>query len=257
MEEIFSYGKSGIKRFFKENHRAILYTLILHLVVLIVLVFIKVEGLQNDQELGIELEFEEKTLESLMEEMDKTKSLPDDWLEQVRQQRELASNRAVNRNAENQFSEDISTDDYVQELLDQIEKARDQEDRDKLEELQAILASADYVPPKATREDDRQGEYTGPTTISFEFLEEPKSRGRIKLTVPVYRCQGSGLVKVEVSVAPDGSVREARVLEPIEGNDRICFSDAALAAARTSRFRIELSAPAQQRAVITYSFIAQ
>ncbi len=257
MEEFFSYGRKGIKRFLKENHVAILYTLILHLLVLIVLVFVKVDGLKNDHELGIELEFEEKTLENLLEEMSEMEDLPDDWMEQLLQQRELSSNRAVNLNAENPFSEDISTDDYVKELLDQIEEARDQEDREKIEELQAILASADYVPPEAGNDADEQGEYSGPTTITFEFLDKPLSRGKVKLSIPVYRCQGSGLVRVEVLVAPDGRVREAQVLEPIEGSDRVCFADAAMAAARSSQFRIELSAPSKHRAVITYSFIAQ
>jgi hypothetical protein len=223
VEEFFSYGRSGIKRFFKENHLAILYTLIIHLVVLIILVFIKVDGLKTDHELGIELEFEEKTLESIMAEMEEMEEVPADWLEQVMQQRELSSNRAVNLNAENRFSEDISTDEYVQELLDQIEEARDLEDLEKMEELQAILASADYVPPVAGEEDDERGEYSGPTTITFEFVEEPVSRGKVKLTIPVYRCQGSGMVRVQVSVAPDGSVREAKVREPIEGSDRVCL----------------------------------
>jgi len=233
---------------------AILYTLIIHLVVLIILVFIKVDGLKQDRELGIELELEEQTLESMLEEME---DVPADWLEQLMQQRELSSNRAVNLNAENQFSEDISTNEYVKDLLDQIEEARDLEDREKMEELQAILASADYVPPVAGDEEDERGEYSGPTTITFEFLEEPLNRGKVKLTIPVYRCQGSGLVRVQVSVAPDGSVREAEVLEPIEGSDRVCFADAAMAAARSSQFRIELSAAAKHTAVITYSFIAQ
>lgn len=254
MEEFFSYGKRGIRRFFKDNLVAILYTLIIHLVVLIILVFVKVEGLKQDRELGIELELEEQTLESMLEEMEE---VPADWLEQLMQQRELSSNRAVNLNAENQFSEDISTDEYVKDLLDQIEEARELEDREKMEELQAILASADYVPPVAGDEEDERGEYSGPTTITFEFLEEPLSRGKVKLTIPVYRCQGSGLVRVQVSVAPDGSVRKAEVLEPIEGSDRICFADAAIAAARSSQFRIELSGPALHTAVITYSFIAQ
>ena len=254
MEEFFSYGKKGIRRFFKENLVAILYTLIIHLVVLIILVFIKVEGLKQDRELGIELEFEERTLESMLEEMEE---VPADWLEQVLQQRELSSNRAVNLNAEDQFSEDISTNEYVKDLLDQIEEARDLEDREKMEELQAILASADYVPPAAGDEEDERGEYSGPTTITFEFLEEPLSRGKVKLTIPVYRCQGSGLVKVQVSVAPDGRVREAKVLEPIEGSDRVCFADAAMSAARSSQFRMELSGPAVHTAIITYSFIAQ
>lgn len=236
---------------------AILYTLIIHLVVLIVLVFVKVQGLKHDSELGIKLEFEDRTLESMLEERKDMEEVPAEWLEQLMRQRELSSNRAVNLNAENKFSEDISTDDYVKDLLEQIEEARDMEDREKMEELQAILASADYVPPVAGNEEDERGEYSGPTTITFEFLEEPISRGKVRLSIPVYRCQGSGRVRVQVAVSPDGSVREAQVLEPIEGSDRVCFSDAALAAALSSQFRIELSAPSKHRAVITYTFIAQ
>ncbi len=185
MDEIFQYGRAGIKRFFKENLVAILYTLIIHLVVLIILIFVKVEGLKSDRELGIELEFEEKTIEELLaeEEVD----IPAEWLEEIMRQRELSSNRAVNLNAEDKLSQDISTNDYVKDLLDQIEEARNQEDRAKLEELQSILASADYVPPSAEEETTV---YAGPTTITFEFLEEPLSRGKVVLTVPVYRCQG-------------------------------------------------------------------
>ena len=55
MEDIFSYGWSGIKKFFKDNRYAILYTVIVHLVIGIVMVFIKVDGLKNGKELGIEL----------------------------------------------------------------------------------------------------------------------------------------------------------------------------------------------------------
>lgn len=254
MDEIFQYGWTGIRKFLKENRIALLYTLIVHLVVLIIFIFVKVEGLKNDQELGIELEFEELTLEQMLAEEEL--EVPADWLEEIMRQRELSSNRAVNLNQENRLSDEISTQDYVNDLLEQIEEARNQEDREKLEELQAILASADYVPPSAD-EDAERSVYSGPTTITFEFLEEPIKRGKVELTVPVYRCQGSGQVKVEVLVAPDGSVREARVLEPILGSDRVCFADAALAAALSSQFRIELGGPAKHRAIISYSFIAQ
>lgn len=254
MDELFHYGRAGIKRFFKENLVAILYTLIIHLVVLIILVFVKVEGLKSDRELGIELEFEEKTIEELLaeEEVD----VPAEWLEEIMRQRELSSNRAVNLNREDKLSKDISTNDYIKDLLDQIAEARDKEDREKLEELQSILASADYVPP-SLEEEEETTVYAGPTTITFEFLREPLSRGKVELIVPVYRCQGSGVVKVEIAVAPDGSVREARVLEPIIGSDRVCFANAALSAARSSQFRIELSGPVKHTAIITYSFIAQ
>jgi len=254
MDEIFQYGWTGVRKFVKENRVALLYTLIVHLVVLIIFIFVKVEGLKNSQELGIELEFEEKTIEQLLAE--ENIDVPAEWLEEIMRQRELSSNRAVNVNAENKLNEDISTSEYVNDLLDQIEEARNQEDREKLEELQAILASADYVPPSSENEEE-DAVYAGPTTITFEFMEVPVNRGKVELTVPVYRCQGSGAVKVEVFVAPDGSVREAKVLEPIIGSDRVCFADAALSAALTSRFRIELSAPARHRAIISYTFIAQ
>lgn len=253
MDELFRYGWKGIIGFIRDNRVALLYTLIIHLVILIILTFVKVKGLRDQQELGVEIEFEEKTVEDILAEREE---IPAEWLEELMRQRALSSNRAVNLNAEDQLNQDISTQEYVKDLLNQIEEARNQEDREKLEELQRILASADYVPPSGGEEEENTV-YAGPTTITYEFLEEPLSRGKVKLTVPVYRCQGSGVVKVEVAVAPDGSVREARVLEPIIGDDRICFSDAALAAARTSQFRIELNGPEKHKAIITYNFIAQ
>jgi hypothetical protein len=254
MEELYAYGWKGIRRFLRKNLVAILYTLIFHLIVLIVLVFMRVEGLKEDQELGIMLEFEEKTMEDLMEEEEM--EVPADWLEEVLASSEASSNRAVNLNADNPFTEDISTNDYVKDLLDQIEQARNEQDRERLEELQAILATADYVPPEELPA-QTDGEYSGPTTITYEFLDEPKKRGKVHLTIPVYRCEGSGVVRVELKVARDGSVTDPKVLEPIEGDDRTCFTDAALAAASSSRFRVDMHAPERQRAIITYSFVEQ
>ena len=255
MDEIYSYGLKGIRKFFRKNRIALLYTLMVHLVVLIILTFVKVEGLKEVLELGIELEFEEKTVEDIIEEQEM--EVPADWLEKLLAEREAASNRAVNANAETHFSEDISTDEYVQDLLDQIDAARNDEDREKLEELKGILAEADYVPPAEEGEEEEQGEYTGPTTITFEFLDEPLKRGKTRLTIPVYRCQGSGVVRVAIVVARDGSVLQAELREPIEGTDRVCFANAALEAVRSSRFKIDFNAPDRHRALITYTFIAQ
>lgn len=254
MKDLFSYGVKGIRKFIRDHLVAILYTLIFHLLVLIILIFVKVESLKQDREMGVLIEFEEKSIEEILaeEEID----VPAEWLEEVMRQRELSSNRPVNLNVEEEFREEISTDDFVQHLLDEIEKARNEQDKERLEELQAILAAADYVPPEADSDDDT-GEYTGPTTITYEFLEPPRQRGKVSLTVPVYRCQGSGLVRVEIRVARDGNVVDAKIREPIEGTDRNCFADAALDAALSSRFRVNPNAPEEQRALITYTFIAQ
>lgn len=255
MEELFSYGRQGFKNFFRKNLNSILSTLIFHLIVLIILVFSRVEVLKRGQEMGVKLEFEELTVEDFMEEQEM--DVPADWLEEVLRQREAASNRAVNVNAEDEFSQDISTNDYVNDLLEQLDEARDEEDREKLEELQAILAAADYVPPVEEAVDEEQGEFSGPTTITFEFLDEPVQRKKLSLTIPVYRCQGSGLVRVAITVASNGSVLSAEIKGAIQGADRVCFADAALEAARSSRFRIDMNSPSKQRAIITYTFVAQ
>lgn len=255
MEELFSYGRQGIRKFFRENLNSILYTIIFHLLILIVLIFSRIEGMKKIQELGVQLEFEEKTLENFMEE--ENEEVLAEWFGEVMREREAASNRAVNVNAESRFSQNISTDDYVKDLLDQIEEARNREDQEKLEELQAILASADYEPPTEESTQEEQGEYTGPTTITFEFFDPPFQRKKLYLSIPVYRCEGSGVVRVAILVAPDGGVLRTEIEGPITGNDRVCFADAALSAARSSRFRNDISAPARQRAIITYSFVAQ
>ncbi len=255
MEELFSYGRDGIKQFFRKNLNSILYTLIFHLLILIILIFARVDKLKKGHELGIKLELEQPTVEDFLKE--KEMEVPADWLEEVMRQREAASNRAVNLRAESGFDQDISTDEYVNDLLDQINQARNEEDREKLEELQAILAAADYEPPVEESAQEEKGEFTGPTTITYEFLSEPVQRKKVNLTIPVYRCQGSGLVRVEITVAPDGGVLDADIKGPIEGADRVCFADAALAAALSSRFRIEMNAPARHRAIITYTFMAQ
>ncbi|MEZ5071484.1 MAG: hypothetical protein R2751_11075 [Bacteroidales bacterium] len=239
----------------KEHHVGLLYTIIIHLVVAIVLVFAEVKQLQDRSELGIELEFEEKTVEERVEE--ETVDVPADWLEQVLARREMASNRAVNRNAEEKLQEEISTREYVNDLLGQIEDARNDADRERLEELQAILAAADYVPPPPEDQEEEESTFSGPTTITYEFLEAPKQRGKSQLTIPVYRCQGSGMVRVEIRVGRDGFVRDAKVLEPIEGMDRNCFAQAAMEAALSSRFRVDMQAPENHRALLTYTFVAQ
>ena len=71
------------------------------------------------------------------------------------------------------------------------------------------------------------------------------------------RCQGSGMVRVAIEVARNGNVTNAAVMEPIEGADKVCFANAAMAAARSSKFRTEINGPEKHRAVISYTFIAQ
>ena len=255
MADLFSYGKKGIKEFIRENQVAILYTLIFHVIVLIIMIFVKVEGLKNDQELGVLIDFEEKTIEEILEE--EMVELPAKFLELIKEQRELASNRAVNVNAEDPFNQEISTEDYMKSLLDELEAGKDDDLIKEREKWKEILESQGYIEPQSEELDSDEKEYYGPTTITYEFKEEPLTRSKSFLAVPVYRCQGSGLVKVDAVVARDGTVSHAEVRKPIEGNDATCFAEAALEAVLTSRFRVAQNAPDRHKVLITYSFMAQ
>ena len=256
MSDLFSYGPGNIREFFRSNLVPILCTVILHLVVAIVLVFVKVEGLKNDHELGVMLDFtEEVTLEDLMEQ--ENVEVPADWLERVFEAREQASNRAVNLNDE--VNKDISTEDYVNDLLDELEGQKDEDfikDREKWKEIiSSYVYDEDPLPEK--KEEEKEESFTGPTRITYEFLEAPADRQSWHLSVPVYRCEGSALVTVEIEVRQDGTVGNAQVTKIESARDSQCFIDAAEDAALKSTFRSDYNAPARHKARINYQFVAQ
>lgn len=256
MADLFSYGPRNIREFTKTNLVPILYTVIIHLVIAIVLVFLKVEGLKKDRELGVLLDFtEEVTLEDLMEQEEV--ELPPEWMEQVFEAREQASNRAVNVNDE--VNREISTEDYVNDLLNELEAQKDEDFLQDREKWKEIISSYVYEdePKPAAEEDTAQEPFTGPTRITYEFREPPRNRQQRNLTVPVYRCEGSAMVTVDIEVEQNGTVSSARVARVESSRDSQCFIDAAQEAALSSMFRSDYNAPAKQKGQITYQFVAQ
>ena len=256
MADLFSYGPRNFKEFIKTNLVAILYTVIFHLVILIVLVLVKVEGLKHDRELGVMLDFsEEVRLDEMMEE--ENNELPPEWVEQVYEARERASNRAVNVN--DAVNPDISTDDYVNELLEELEAQKDEDflkEREKWEEIiSSYIYEEEAVDSRA--EEDEEEPFTGPTTITYEFIDPPVDRKSRRLTVPVYRCEGSALVVVDLEVRPDGFGRNVSVVRVESERDSNCFTEAAENAALSSVFQSNYDAPQRQKARITYQFVAQ
>ncbi len=255
MPDLYSYGPKNFREFIQKNLVAILYTIIIHLAVAILLVFFKVEGLKQDKELGVMLDFtEELTLEEMLEK--ENIEVPPEWIDQVFEAREKASNRAVNLN--DRLSQQISTEDYVNELLNELESQKDEDFIKNREKLKEIISATVYEEeaPENKKQEEEPG-YSGPTTITFEFLDAPKERRKRSLFIPVYRCEGSALVIVDLIVKQDGSVSGASVFSAETVNDPACFIEAAEKAALSSTFASDYNAPEKHRARITYQFIAQ
>lgn len=255
-DDLFSYGPKNIREFVKKNLVAILCTIIVHLVIFIILAFIKVDGLKHDKELGVMLDFtEEKSFEELLAE--EMVEVPAEWLEQVYEAREQASNLAVNVNDE--VNDQLSTEDYVKTLLDELEAQKDEdflEDREKWEDIISSYVY-DEPPPQENVQEEEEKPFTGPTNITFEFVDPPLDRMKRHFTIPVYRCEGSGLVVVNIEVSREGFVTSAAVSKSSADQASPCFNEAAIDAAKTSRFRSSSDAPEKQKGKITYQFIAQ
>lgn len=94
--------------------------------------------------------------------------------------------------------------------------------------------------------------YTGPSVLNWSL----DGRSAFYLPIPVYKCKGGGDVTVRIMVGRNGYVRSASVIESSSVAE-ICIRDAAVAAAKRSRFSVSSTASEPQTGQITYRFMAQ
>ena len=112
----------------------------------------------------------------------------------------------------------------------------------------------DYVetPSKAEEDKPQQKNFSGPSVLSWHL----DGRKASHLPIPAYRCYGGGMVTVIISVNNSGKVIDARIQDEVSSDDR-CLREFAIRAARLSRFSASPKAPAKQTGDIVYQFIAQ
>ena len=109
---------------------------------------------------------------------------------------------------------------------------------------------------KAQRE-ARAGEKSHGVKQQGSVLVEYNLPGRrdVSLFIPAYQCEGSGRVVVAITVNRNGKVTAASVKE--SSVNSTCLSDAAVQAARNSRFNVDPSVSDRQMGTISYRFVPQ
>ena len=159
-------------------------------------------------------------------------------------------NVAVDRSA---LRDDRGTD--AQKLYEDAARLQQElENGFEIPEPQDGLASIQEEAP-AAQEKPRPAEtstYQGPSVVSYSL----DGRKASSLSIPAYRCMGSGMVTVIITVDPRGTVINATIQEEASSSDK-CLRDYAIRAARLSKFSASNSAPARQMGDIVYQFIAQ
>jgi hypothetical protein len=246
-----SVFREKLQEWMQENATGILGTIAFHMLLAVIFLIIKISSEKTYIESIILFEIEEELSEDQVE-----KDMPDpefdqrlaDYLEQAR------SNVPVNlaRNVE----EEISTEKYVRELEQEMNENRPEsleEMQERLKELEEISKEELIMEGEDDAREKESEPYLGPTNIYYSL----ENRYHWQLPVPVYKCEGSGLIEVSIVVDQKGVVVHAEVDQPGASSNKICLADAAKKAALRTRFNADYKAATRQVGTITYHFIAQ
>lgn len=236
-----------------ENIYGILGTLAFHMILVIIFLLIKISSTRNLIESLIMIEFEES---EILEDLDYDPAERDiefdhyvaDYLENAR------SNIPVN--IAERVDQQISTNRYVDEVLDELDENRNEEWLKSRERLHDLLdrESGDMIVENEDNYEQGGPEiFEGKTNIFYSL----ENRYHLSLPVPVYKCEGEGVVEVQILVDQRGQVVNADVPDLGNAMNEICLAGAARDAALRTRFNSNFEAPVRQQGTITYYFQAQ
>jgi hypothetical protein len=246
--------KHRIWHIINENLTGILGTIVFHLILVIIFLAFKITSVQKLMNSMITIDYEEpeiqeRFIEPLMKRDIEFEQYVADYLESDR------SNIPVN--VTSQLEEKISTERYVGELTEVMSLNRSEEmirSQERLIELQEI-ESTDNIISGDENTPDRKDPYVfmGATNIFYSM----ENRYHLWLPVPVYKCEGFGIVEVQIIVDQKGFVVNALVPNLGDSMNEICLAEAAKSAAMNTKFNSNFNAPLRQQGTITYHFQAQ
>ncbi len=122
-------------------------------------------------------------------------------------------------------------------------------------EAQALISSKKQVELDQVSEQDvrSEGAFKRETNITYKL----EKRYDTFMEVPVYRCQFSGEVVVNIAVDREGRVASVKLDRESTTTTDNCLINAALAAAKGTLFNSDNNAPKLQRGMIHFRFVPQ
>lgn len=245
--------KGRIRHIINENLIGILATIIFHMVLVVIFLVLKITSVQNLMDNIIAIDFEENKIQDIISEPPKERDVEfdkyiADYLESER------SNVPVN--IASKLNEKISTDQFVNELTEEMSLNRSEEMirlQEKLRELQEMESADNIIEEENSSDDKKPIVFTGKTNIFYSL----ENRYHLRLPVPVYKCEGFGVVEVQIFVDQKGFVVNALIPNLGDSMNEICLAEAAKTAAMSTKFNSDFDAPLRQQGTITYHFQPQ
>lgn len=237
------------------DHRVgICITLIVYLVIAILFVWWKIEvGTQQGiAHILVDMQEQEQMREELTPE--EIEILKQQMLDDFRDVRNQVSNENADLNSQLQDSKGINASELYNDANSLDDKLR--ANREAYEEGLKQQDAIEKKPTSGSEDGDKKQDtkVEGRVTVSFSFTNPVRTSQN--LIIPAYKCEGGGQVVVIATLDINGYVNSASIDKSSSTNDD-CMLNAALNAARNSRFNIDNTAPAKHKGTITYMFIPQ
>lgn len=244
---------------FIERHKiGILTTIIIHL--LLVTLFMVIQfGILNKKKEKQEVYIDfvdptvmQKAIEQKKEEVKK--------LSQQQLIKDLNKEYNIKNVAVNEANQDAKPD--IDKMVQDIKGELNIKDKRQTDQLNPSPKAEEIKKKEALPEkkleytENAKGErtfYKGATSTTYYL----KDRMHVHIPLPVYQCEGSGKVVMEIIVNRDGYVIDASIDKQQSQISADCFVEAATRCALSTRFNASKTAPEKQQGKITYIFIAQ
>ena len=238
----------------------ILGAVIIHLAAAIVFMLFQLKTLNSNHSEEFIVEFQ------TVKESDDQKDLielPASGIESILQGNEEYLNIA--RNLANQPAEQVDPEDYIdmvkEELIQSGLLGRDNyiDEQKKMKETTGEESVAiEMIPDEKADEKPKTSQemaanYQGPTRIYYDLA----GRTHAYLPIPIYKCEGSGIVILLIHVNQKGVVEQASIIEGQSTTTDPCLSETAVSTALVSRFNSDINSPKIQTGTLTYQFVAQ
>lgn len=246
--------------FLKRNKYGVMGTIAFHMIVIIMLLAFQLNTKTKFLETEIFIDIPPELAEQfLKEEQEKIEEAIEEKNSEISKSvDELLRSIAVNQNVKKSDSDPRKN---LDKMIDDIRKDLEQYGSDDaaegsgdLNEFKKDSISAEEAREKQKLLDSLESiEYSGPSSVYYNL----EGRHKIYLPIPVFKCEGEGLIVVRIVVNRAGRVIQSKVLETESGVQDDCLYNAALQASKRTRFNVSTSSPEQQTGKITYQFVKQ
>lgn len=231
------------------DHRvAILVTVVAY--VLFGVAFVAADVIIERKHSQTEILLDLSNLEELQKELQRAQEL--NRLLNERYDNSPTANRISNDNALDESLEDHRTD--ARQIYAEAEEVQQRVRNNAADYALGLEKERQILDTHYEGEKIENRKIRGNVTVSYS-LSEPV-RYAVKMPVPAYMCEGGGLVVVNIVVNPSGEVVDCKV-DDAQSERNACLRESALSKASESLFNADPSAPARQRGVVEYQFVAQ